>query len=101
MCWIIKKRQESKYILVPKNAKKEPYPYVFIEEDGRVRELHPRERRFFETPMSPMDGSMPYIKRSYSYRDRYGLFSGYCLRTKIPTHILIQDAPEKDPTSFT
>lgn len=100
MCWIKKKKQESKYVLVSESTVKEPYPYVFVEEDGSVRELHPRERRFFETPMAPTDGSSPYIKKSYAYRDRYGLFHGYCLRTKIPSQLKIQDAPEKDPTTI-
>ncbi len=100
MCWIKKNKNASKYVLVSEGTIKEPYPYVFIEENGNVRELHPRERRFFEMPMEPTDGSRPYIKRSYAYRDRYGLFSGYCLRTKIPSHLMIQDAPEKDPTAI-
>ena len=99
MCWKIKKK-ETKYVLVSENTIKEPYPYVFVEENGTVRELHFRERMFFETPMEPTDGSMPYIKKFYNYRNSFGIFSGYCLRTKIPSHLTIQMAPEKDPISL-
>jgi hypothetical protein len=101
MCWIKNKnKKESKYVLVSESAIKEPYPYVFIEENGSVRELHLRERRFFETPMEPTDGSAPYIKRSYQYRNSFGSFRGYCLRTRIPSHLVIQPPPEKDPTAI-
>lgn len=99
MCWKTKKKV-SQYVLVSENAIKEPYPYVFVEENGSVRELHTRERSFFETPMEPTDGSMPYIKNFYNYRNRFGVFSGYCLRTKIPSHLVIQIAPEREPTSL-
>ena len=36
MCWKIKKK-ETKYVLVSENTIKEPYPYVFVEENGTVR----------------------------------------------------------------
>lgn len=97
MCWI-KNKKDTKYVLVSDNEIKDPYPYVFIEENGEVRDLHTRERRFFETPMYPTDGSMPYIKKSYYHRDRYGSISGYCRRSQIPTYLKIQGPPEKDPT---
>lgn len=101
MCWIKNKiKKGSKYALISENDIKDPYPYVFIEENGEIRELHLRERRFFETPMYPTDGSMPYIKKSYSHRDRYGSISGYCHRSKIPSQLVIQGPPEKDPTAI-
>ncbi len=101
MCWIKNKnKKDSKYVLVSENDIKDPYPYVFIEENGEVRELHPRERRFFEMPMYPTDGSVPHIKKSYYHRDRYGSISGCCRRSKIPSHLVIQGPPEKDPTAI-
>ena len=101
MCWIKNKnKKESTYVLVSESAIKEPYPYVYIEENGSVRELHLREHRFFEMPMYPTDGSRPYIKSSYNYRNRFGSFSGYCLRTRIPSHLEIQNPPENDPTAI-
>lgn len=38
MCWAKNKnKKEFKYILVSEDAIKEPYPYVFVDEDGSVR----------------------------------------------------------------
>jgi hypothetical protein len=48
MCWIKKNKNASKYVLVSEDTIKEPYPYVFIEENGNVRELHQRNAGFLK-----------------------------------------------------
>ena len=75
-------------------ASLEPYPYVFVENDGSVRELHLEERKYLETPFSPFDGGRPYIKEDYESRDGWKSIKGFCPRAKIPDGIHIAGAPD-------
>ena len=75
----------------------EPYPYVFVENDGRVRELHSEERKYLETPFSPFDGGRPYTKEDYESRDGWKSIKGFCPRAKIPDGMLIAGAPNNNP----
>ena len=75
-------------------ASLEPYPYVFVEDDGSVRELHSEERKYLETPFSPFDGGRPYIKEDYESRDGWKSIKGFCLRAKIPDGMHIAGAPD-------
>ena len=74
-----------------------PYPYVYVNDDGSVRELHPSERLYLETLFNPFDGSVPYIKDSYNQKNGWGSLRGYCHRSKIPSDIEILNAPLEDP----
>ncbi len=78
-------------------ASLKPYPYVLVEEDGSVRELHGEERKYLETPFSPFDGARPYVKSDYESRDGSKSIKGFCPRMKIPDGLLIADAPDHNP----
>jgi hypothetical protein len=78
-------------------AKTVPYPYVYVNDNGTVRELHPSERSHLETPFHPADGARPYIKSSFDTRDGWGSISGFCLRFNIPSNIEILEPPLEDP----
>ena len=84
-------------IVSEEEAKSVPYPYVFVEKDGLVRELHADERKIFETPFDPADGNRPYIKDSYKQMNKRGDLGGYCLRSKIPSTTVISNAPVESP----
>ncbi len=71
-------------------AKQVPYPYVYVEEDGSVRELTPGERKYLETPFHPGDGARPYIKENYKTRGVSSM-AGFCPRYKIPSRIKIRE----------
>jgi len=49
------------WVVTPSEAKQTPYPYVWVDEEGGVRELSPHEKEFLETPFSPGDGGAPQI----------------------------------------
>jgi hypothetical protein len=94
--------KNSKSLLVAivseRDAKKIPYPFVYVEKDGTVRELHASERKHLETTFHPADGSRPYVKNSYNQKNLVASMRGYCLRSKIPSHIVIYGPPIQDPT---
>ncbi len=75
-----------------------PYPIVYVNDDESVRELHPDEREYLETPFHPADGGRPYIKGSFEAEDGWGKRGGFCPRSKIPHSISTQDAPAQNPT---
>ena len=85
------------YVVVDTSAASiEPYPYVFVENDGSVRELHSEERKYLETPFSPFDGGRPYTKEDYESRDGWKSIKGFCLRAKIPDGRGIAGAPSNN-----
>jgi hypothetical protein len=77
-----------------------PYPYVYVNDDGTVRELHQSECTYLETPFHPFDGAQPYIKSSYDKKDGRGSIGGFCLRSKIPSNADILEAPLEDPSEL-
>lgn len=78
-------------------AKSNPYPYVYVNEDGSVRELHASERAELEKPYSPLDGGQPYVKYTYEQRNGMKRLEGFCPRSKIAKNIRILPPPQEDP----
>lgn len=85
------------FTVVTKNeARQKPYPYVWVDEIGNVRELSPSEKEFLETPFLPGDGGAPSTKSDYQQKNGWGNLRGFCRRSKIPEEIVIQSY-EQDP----
>jgi hypothetical protein len=78
-------------------AHQDPYPYVYVTDDGTVRELHQAERDYLQTPFYPYDGDRPYVKVDFDSRDGWGNLKGFCLRSVIPGNLPIASAPADDP----
>ena len=76
-----------------------PYPYIYIEEDGRARELHATEREYLETPFQFGDGGRPYTKSSYEQKNGWGKTNGFLERSKVPDQVHIEPAPMNAPTT--
>jgi len=72
--------------------------YVYVNEDGTARELHPNERQYLETEFLPGDGAAPHVKRSYAERNGWGEIRGFLERSKLPQGTPIRDAPKQDPS---
>ncbi len=58
--------------------------YVYVEDDGSIRDLAPDEIEYLDTDFLPNDGGRPYIKRRYSERTPNGRLGGYLPRRKVP-----------------
>jgi hypothetical protein len=75
----------------------DPYPYVYVNEDGSARELQKRERQYLETPFLGPDGGRPYVKWRYRQKNGWGDVSGFLKRSRLPKKIGVSVAPAEDP----
>ncbi|WP_282163357.1 hypothetical protein [Ulvibacterium marinum] len=75
--------------------KKEQFEYVYVEEDGTVRELHNDEIEYLNTEFAPSDGARPYIKSRYTQLTPDKKISGFLLRKKIPKGTQIKKSRSK------
>jgi hypothetical protein len=72
--------------------------YVYVNQDGSVRELSPDEREFLSQEFHPADSGRPYIKSSHSSRDGWESMSGFLPRGRVPRHIVVEPVnPEYTP----
>jgi hypothetical protein len=80
---------QMEYVIVDKTSSKlNPYPYVYVLENGSIRELTKSEKEYLETPFHPGDSGRPYVKDSYNSKDGWGKISGFCARYLVPTNKL-------------
>jgi hypothetical protein len=78
-------------------AKVVPYPYVYVDADGSLRELHSSERAYLQEPFLVFDGARPYVKTNYRSVDGGGSKQGFCLRSLVPKNLPVAAAPTEDP----
>lgn len=64
--------------------------FVWVEDDGSVRELTPDETDYLNTELHPGDGARPYIKSAYTSRSADDRLSGFLLRRKVPHLVIIR-----------
>jgi type II secretory pathway pseudopilin PulG len=64
--------------------------FVWVENDGSIRELTPEEVSYLNTEFHPADGARPYIKPRYSSRPPDGRMCGFLLRRKIPRNATVR-----------
>lgn len=65
------------------------FRFVYVNQDGSVRELSPAEQTYLSKEFSGGDSGRPYIKSSYKSRDGWGSLSGFIERGKVPARIKI------------
>jgi hypothetical protein len=58
--------------------------YVYINDDGSVRELTPEEANYLSMDFHPADGARPYIKFRYQSLTPDGRISGFLRRSQVP-----------------
>ena len=58
--------------------------FVFMEDDGSVRELTAEEAEYLATPFHPADGGRPYIKTGSRARTPDGRLGGFLRRRNVP-----------------
>ncbi|MCB2408421.1 hypothetical protein [Hymenobacter lucidus] len=65
------------------------FKYVYVEENGTVRELDAEEREYLSIEFEPGNSGRPYIKWRYGSRAGDGLLSGFIARKRLPFWISI------------
>jgi hypothetical protein len=68
---------------------KPDFKFVYVNQDGSVRELSPAEQTYLSKEFSGGDSGRPYIKSSYKSRDGWGSLSGFIERSKVPARIKV------------
>jgi hypothetical protein len=64
--------------------------YVYVNQDGSVRELSLDEREFLSRYFHPADGARPYIKTFFTTKDGWGSVSGFLLRKRLPKGAVVE-----------
>jgi hypothetical protein len=64
--------------------------FVYVNQDGSVRELSPDEREYLSRPFHGADGGRPYIKKSYESLDGWRSISGFLPRERVPRDIVVE-----------
>lgn len=73
------------------NKKKEQFEFVYVENDGTVRELDNEEIEYLQTEFESTDGARPYIKSSYEQLTPDKKILGFLNRNKVPENIEITE----------
>ena len=73
----------------PRRGREAGFIFVYVNQDGSVRELSPEEQTYLSEKFSGGDGGRPYIKASYESRDGWGSKSGFIERRRVPSQIKI------------
>lgn len=68
---------------------KEKFEFVYVENDGTVRELDKDEIDYLQTEFEPTDGARPYIKSSYDQLTPDKKILGFLHRNKVPKNVEI------------
>ena len=75
--------------------------YVYVNQDGSVRELSSDEQQYLSQSFDGFDSGRPYIKTSYETKNGWGSVSGFLLRNRVPRHLRINRVnPEYVPPPF-
>ncbi len=75
-----------------------PFPYVYVEKDGSVRELYEDEKEYLLEEFSPMDSGRPYIKYNYRQLTPDKKIHGFLRRRDVPRRISILAIDPHDKT---
>ena len=73
----------------PRRGLEEGFAFVYVNQDGSVRELSPDERVYLNSEFHGADGARPYIKATYKSRDGWGSMSGFITRRRVPARLVI------------
>ena len=74
------------------NKKQNEFEFVYVDENGEVRELDKEEIEYLSDTFHPNDGGRPYIKTSYEDLTPDKKIWGFIKRKKVPKNILIKKA---------
>ncbi|HXA35715.1 MAG TPA: hypothetical protein VNW26_05235 [Steroidobacteraceae bacterium] len=81
---------ELTWLLIGTILRQSETSFVYVNQDGSVREISVGEQEYLTRHFDPFDGARPYIKSRYWSWDNWGSRSGYLKRYRVPWRISIQ-----------
>jgi hypothetical protein len=81
---------ELMWLLIATIRRQSDISFVYVNQDGSVREVSAGEKAYLAQRFHPFDGARPYIKSRYWSWDNWGSRSGYLKRSRVPFRITIQ-----------
>lgn len=81
---------EMLWLLIGTIRRQSEISFVYVNQDGSVREISVGEQAYLTRRFDPFDGARPYIKSRYWSWDNWGSRSGYLKRYRVPWRITIQ-----------
>jgi hypothetical protein len=82
---------KTKKIMIGNETQNE-FEFVYVKENGKVRELYKDEIEYLSETFHPNDGGRPYIKKNYNDLTPDGKILGFIHRNRIPKSIIIEKA---------
>ena len=82
--------QTKKNMVDNENERQNRFEFVYVEENGEVRELDKDEIEYLSETFHPNDGGRPYIKKKYNDLTPDGKIWGFISRNRIPKNIIIE-----------
>lgn len=79
----------------PRRGREAGFRFVYVNQDGTVREVSPGEQAYLSQEFSGDDGGRPYIKSRFESADGWGSQAGFIDRRYGPARIAILAAPRK------
>ena len=76
--------------------KEKGFEFVYINENGNVRELFNDEIEYLKEEFLPNDSGRPYIKTRYKDLTPDGKISGFIYRKRVPKIIIIEKEKSND-----
>jgi hypothetical protein len=89
---------ENGFAVVSRNESlKDPYPYVYVNDDGSWRELQDYEKSYLEERFHPCDGARPYVKFRFYSKTAEGRLCGFLRRSKLPRGLVEGEIAPPEP----
>jgi hypothetical protein len=67
------------------------FKYVYVENDGSVRELDKEEQDYLQGEFHPNDGARPYIKINYWQKTPDKKLHGFLKKSRVPWWMKIEE----------
>ena len=76
-------------IILSQRKKKAGFVYVYVNEDGSVRKLIPKEIKYLSQKFEPNSPDIPYLKHKYKSLSDDGKLAGFIHIKKVPLWVKI------------
>jgi hypothetical protein len=80
---------------VPLRPKENGFEFVYVKDDGTVRELYSDEIEYLSEEFEPTDGARPYIKNRYKSLTPDKKLSGFIQRNRVPKRLRIENVAQQ------